>query len=152
MADAAALSARPVPRTPERVRSVRIAVAVVLAVGVVIGAVLLCWPRRTVVEVINQPPEVRYADGDNSHVAVLVHVRAPIAALQLSAGGTSSLDHYEVVLGSDPSGGYGHLVRVDATGMDPGRLTVVWTVEGAWLNYQHGHRLFVPAKSFVGGR
>jgi hypothetical protein len=119
--------------------------------GAVLAVVALWWPRTTVLKVISQPPGVQYAD-DSAHVAVLKHVRAPIAALQFSNVGNPAVDHYEVVLGRDPGGGYGHHIRIAATGADPADLTVDWTTDGAWLVYRSGHRLFVPARFFIGGR
>jgi hypothetical protein len=130
-------------------RRVRVAVAAVC--GVVVAAVVLWWPRTTVVKVFSQPPAVAYSDG-SGHVAVLKRVRAPIAGLQAAVNSRSVLDHYEVVLGRDPGGGYGHRVRVDATGLDAAELTVEWTADGAWLGYPSGHRMFVPAAGFTGGR
>jgi hypothetical protein len=122
-----------------------------LVCALVMGIGVASLPRRSVVRVIEQPPTVEYADG-STHVAVLHRVRAPIAALRLSPDTSPALDHYEVVLGRDRSGGYGHQVRLDATGLDPAELTVEWTADGAWLDYPSGHRLFVPADSFTGGR
>jgi hypothetical protein len=119
--------------------------------GVAVAVVALWWPRTTVVSVSTQPAAVTYSD-DSVHVAVVKHVRAPIAALRLSDDDASDLSHYTVVLGRDPSGGYGHHVRLDASGADPSGLTVEWTADGAWLTYRSGHRLFVPAASFTGGR
>ncbi len=120
-------------------------------VGVALAAaVALWWPRTTVVQVFQQPAGLTYADG-SSHIAVLKRVRAPVAALGLSAA-VPAADHYQIVLSRDPGGHYGHRVRLDATGVDPNGLTVEWTTDGAWLTYPSGHRLFVPAKSFIGGR
>lgn len=129
----------------------RTAIFVAAALGVLVAATILWWPRTTVVKSFSQPPSVVYSD-DSLHTVVLRHVRAPIAALRLSDDSASGLDHYEVSLGRDPSGGYGHHVRLDATDMDPTRLAVEWTTEGVSLNFESGHRLFVPAVSFVGGR
>ena len=107
---------------------------------------MLFWPRTTVVRVLHQPAGVVYGGGER--VAVLKHVRAPVVALDLLVGA----DHYDLVLGGDPQGAYGHYVRLDASGMDPSQLTIEWKPEGVWLSYPTGHRLFVPAKSFSFGR
>lgn len=121
-------------------------VAVLLAVlAVVVAAVALGWPRTTVVKVIDQPAGVAYSD-DSAHFAVVRQIRAPIAAIRPAQG------YYEVVLGRDPGGDYGHHVRFEATDLDPADLAVDWTAEGAWLGYRSGHRVFVPATFFVGGR
>jgi hypothetical protein len=132
-------------------RPVRPTLIIAAGCAVVVAAVVLCWPRTTVLKVLSQPPGVQYAD-DSTHVAVLKHVRAPIAALQFLNVDTSAVDRYEVVMGRDPGGGYGHRIRIEAAGADPADLTVEWTTDGAWLVYRSGHRLFVPAKYFIGGR
>jgi hypothetical protein len=31
-------------------------------------------------------------------------------------------------------------------------MIVEWTADGAWLGYPSGHRVFVRASSFIGGR
>jgi len=129
----------------------RTAIIVAAALGFLVVATILSWTRTTDVKTFSQPPGVVYSD-HSPHTVVLQHVRAPIAVLRLSDDSTSGLDHYEVYLGRDPSGGYGHHVRLDATDMDPTRLTVEWTTEGVSLNFESGHRVFVPAASFVGGR
>jgi hypothetical protein len=134
--------------TPRPLRT-RVVVAVVC--GAVIAGIALCWPRTSDVKAFTQPAPDLYKDG-SIHTAVLKHVRAPISALRPWADGDSDLDHYEVYLGRDPSGGYGHHVRLGATDLDPTRLTVEWTSDGAWLDFASGHRVFVPAASFVGGR
>jgi hypothetical protein len=132
------------PSSPRRFRLV----AGLLAAVVVLAAIALALglPRTTVVRTSSQPAGVVYPTDRTTHVAVLRHVRSPMAAVGLGA------DHYEVVLGRDPSGGYGHRVRVEATGADASQFTVEWTTEGAWLAYPTGHRLFVPARSFLHGR
>ena len=129
----------------------RTAIFIAAAIGILVVATILSWTRTTDVKAFSQPPGVVYSD-DSPHTVVLQHVHAPIAALRLSDDSTSGLDHYEVYLGRDPSGGYGHHVRLDATDMDPTRLTVEWTTEGVSLNFESGHRVFVPAAAFVGGR
>ncbi|WP_218617691.1 hypothetical protein [Cryptosporangium aurantiacum] len=141
---------RPLPtKQPPGLRALLGAVAVV---AVLTAVVALWWPRSSVVAVHRQPADVVYADG-HSHVAVLRHVRAPIAALRLADDASVAEDHYVLVLGSDPAGAYGHMVRLDAgTATDAERLTVVWTPEGAEITYGSGHRLFVPAALFTGGR
>lgn len=136
-----------------RTRTARLAVIAICGAVVLLVAlgIFLCTPQRSTVASFTQPAEVTYTDGGTHHV-VLQRVRAPITALGLGRNGTSALDHYEIVIGRDPSGGYGHLVRIEATGADPEQLSVQWTSEGVWLDYPTGHRLFVPAKSFTGGR
>ena len=130
----------------------RPALAGVVVLALVAGLVSAFWPRTTVVEVFRQPADVTYRDG-RQHVAVLRHVRAPIAALRLSRDSAVDADHYDLVLGSDPGGNYGHHVRLDAgTGDGVDGLAVRWTETGATLTYGSGHVLTVPARLFVGGR
>ncbi|XTZ15178.1 hypothetical protein ACQSSU_27670 [Micromonospora echinospora] len=152
MNDLADPNGPPTPVGRDRRRHPRWTVVVLaLVCCVVAAAVVLWWPRTTVVRVVDQPSEVVYADG-SAHFAVLTHVRAPIAAIRLSQDASSAVNHYAVVLGRDPGGSYGHRVRLDATGMDPTELTVEWTADGVWLSYPSGHRVFVPATHFTGGR
>jgi hypothetical protein len=152
MKDIAILSDLPAPRGPRRLsRPIRTAAAIVVVCSAVAAAIVLCWPRTTTVKVFTQPGAVVYSD-DSTHIAALKHVRAPLAALRPWADNTSDLDHYEIYLGRDPGGGYGHYVRLDATDMDPTRLIVEWKADGAWLDFQSGHRVFVPATYFIGGR
>jgi hypothetical protein len=138
--------------TASRTRPLRTAATIVVACGVLLAAgIALYWPRTTAVKTFTQPAGVVYADG-SVHTAVLRHVRAPISALQPWTDGSSDHDHYEVCLGRDPGGGYGHFVRLGATDLDPARLTVEWSADGAWLTFTSGHRVLVPAASFIGGR
>lgn len=140
-----------VPASPSRGGARRRA-GVAAAVVVVVLALAAWWPRSTVIEVYRQPGSVSYSDG-RDHVAVLRHVRAPVSALRSSGASTAAEDHYDLVLGSDTSGSYGHYVRLDAgTGDGVGNLDVEWTTEGATIRYGSGHRLFVPATLFTGGR
>ena len=149
MTDMAAPTA---PPTPDGRRRTSRLVALVVAGAVVALGVFLCWPRSSTIKTSTQPESVTYSDG-STHTAVLKRVKAPIAALGLTEAIGFVPDHYEVYLGRDPGGEYGHHLRLDAGGMDPSDMTVEWTVEGAWLTFSPtGHRTFVPADSFVGGR
>ena len=142
-----AMASVPAPERPSLAREVAGAAA---AVVVVVAAVAAWWPQTDVVEVFRG--DANYGGGQQQ-VAVLRHVRAPISALRMSPDTTSEVDHYELVLGSDPSGGYGHHVRLDvgtADGVDD--LTVQWAESGATIRYGSGHVLSVPAQLFVGGR
>ena len=111
------------------------------ALVLVFAAALVAWPRTGVVEVHTQPSTVVYAEDTATHVAVLVRTHAPVG-----------VDRHAVVLGKDPSGRYGHHVRLEATDVDPTDLSVEWVADGAWLVYGSGHRVFVPATFFLGGR
>ncbi|UQU67796.1 hypothetical protein COUCH_16630 [Couchioplanes caeruleus] len=113
--------------------------AAVLAAAAAAGLLLLTWPRTTTVRTM--PATVAYGGGSPVHVAVLRHVHAPLGT-----------DHWLVVLGSDPGGDYGHVVRLDATGVDPASVAVQWEQDAAVLVYGSGHRLSVPSRFFTGGR
>jgi hypothetical protein len=89
---------------------------------------------------------VTYGGGEG-HVAVLRRVRAPGAAIGLPV-----VDRHEWTLGRDPGGDYGHHVIFEATGADVAGATVEWAADGVSLSYRSGHRLFVPAAAFTGGR
>lgn len=112
-----------------------------LVIALTTAVAVLSWPRTNVVEVFTQPSTITYQQDAGAHVAVLRHVHAFVG-----------VDHYDVVLGRDRGGSYGHLVRLDMTGVDPTALTVEWTTEGAWLVLRSGHRVLVPADKIVGGR
>ncbi|GAA0251286.1 hypothetical protein [Cryptosporangium japonicum] len=128
----------------------RVVAGVVASVAVVLVAVAAWWPRTDVVTTFRA--DATYGDG-RQYVAVVRHVHAPITALRLSGDSSSATDHYEIVLGSDPSGNYGHYVRLDAgtaEGIDG--LTITWAEPGASIRYPSGHALYVPARLFTGGR
>jgi hypothetical protein len=112
----------------------------VAAAGVVVagGVAALTWPRTTTVKTMTAT--VDYADG-GEHLAIVQHVEAPVG-----------VDHFEVVLGRDPSGTYGHRVRLEATGLDPESVSIRWAKDNAILTYASGHQLTVPARAFTGGR
>lgn len=116
--------------------------SVIIVIG---GAIVLVWPRSTTLAVHRQPESVDYPDG-RVHVAVLRRRYSLATSLGLRS------EAYEVKLGSGADAGYGHAVRLVVTGGDPEDLVVEWEPEGAWLIYGTGHRVFVPAESFLGGR
>jgi hypothetical protein len=121
-------------KAPGRRLPLILALAVVLAAGVTV----LTWPRVTTVKTMTATE--RYGE-DGEHVAILQHVHAPVG-----------VDHWQVVIGRDPGGGYGHVVRLDASGVDPSSVVAEWGKDHATLVYGTGHRLAVPARFFTGGR
>ena len=146
------MAAPTAPTTPDGRRRTSRLVAFAVAGAVIALGIFLWWPRISTVKTSTQPPSVTYTDG-STHTAVLKRVRAPIAALGLTDTIDFAPNHYDIYLGRDPGGDYGHHLRLDATGMDPSDMTVEWAAEGAWLSFPPtGHRVFVPADSFVGGR
>lgn len=91
-----------------------------------------------------QPSSVSYSD-ERIHTATVFHRRSYLAPVV----GT---DRFEVVLGSDPNGSYGHTVRFEATDLDTSDLEVTWDEGGALITYGSGHAVRVPAAMFTGGR
>ncbi len=61
-------------------------------------------------------------------------------------------DSYRLVIGRDSSLTYGHSVDVDAETSADGVESADWTAAGVRLQFKTGHRVFVPAEYFVGGR
>lgn len=117
-----------------------------IAVAVVFGGTLLVlvWPQVSTVEEFHQPESLTYPDGQ-SHDAVLEHHYSFASEIGIRS------DRYKVRLGASAiTRGYGHVVELDVMGGDPEDLAVEWELEGAWLNYGSGHRVFVPAESFLG--
>ncbi|MDI6104748.1 hypothetical protein QLQ12_39775 [Actinoplanes sp. NEAU-A12] len=121
-----------------KARGRRVWLILALAVVLVAGVAVLTWPRVTTVKTMTA---TEHYGEDGGHVAVLKHVHAPLGT-----------DHWEIVMGRDPSGGYGHGVRLDATGVDASSVVVEWGKDDATIVYGSGHRLTVPARFFTGGR
>lgn len=119
-------------------------VVIVLAVTVIV----VWWPRTTEVETFTQPDTVTYTDGLDPHHASLYRRYSYAEDVGLPFADEK---HY-LVLGAHAPAQYGHVVEVDITGSDPTDLTVEWEPDGAWITYGTGHRLFVPADSFMGTR
>jgi len=111
----------------------------------VAAVVVLSWPHDDRVETWRQPDSVSYSD-DSAHTATVIHTYTWGSAIGLG------YDRYETVLGRDPGGSYGHGVRVKSTGVSTRPRRVHWTDKGVTLYYGHGHRVFVPADAFTGGR
>ncbi|WP_051570845.1 hypothetical protein [Cryptosporangium arvum] len=151
MSDLASPPVPPAPASvPQRPASGRVAAGVVASAAVAIVAVAAWWPQTDVVKVFRA--DATYGDG-RQHVAVVRHVHAPISALRLSGDRDTAADHYEIVLGSDPGGDYGHHVRFDAgTAEGVDGATITWSGDGASIRYPSGHSVDVPARMFTGGR
>lgn len=119
-----------------------------IAAGIVfcaVGAVGTQWHQVSVERQWVQPKTVSYSDGA-THYATVVR-RTSLAAVAGLAD-----PEILVVLGRDPSGNYGHPVRLE-TGFGQGIPSDVrWATDGVTIGYSSGHRVFVPAASFQGGR
>lgn len=120
---------------------VRVLVGAVLATLV---AVVLSWETTTVVQRVEQPSPVSYADG-SPHYLALKRYDSLGGAL---VGGARD----ELWLGRDPGLGYGHTVALDITGVDVERFEARWTDAGVEVRFASGHVVEVPAESFTGGR
>ncbi|NUP26171.1 MAG: hypothetical protein HOQ36_10670 [Nocardia sp.] len=95
-----------------------------------------------VLRVETQPAGIEY-DGSVYHVGLLrresrlLHRRLPDA----------------IMVGRYPDMGYGHPVYFEITGTrDPVLESVRWTPDGVSVHLDSGHRIFVPASAFTGGR
>lgn len=123
------------------------------AVGWMILGVLICtavvitlnWRHHERVQAWHQPDSVSYSE-DGEHTVTVFHTYTWGSVVGLG------YDRYETTLGRDPGGGYGHGVRVEFTGASTRPRRVHWTDRGVTLYYAHGHRVFVPAGAFTGGR
>jgi hypothetical protein len=131
------------PRPWQRPWLRRIVVVGVCLVALAVGLFVLQLRRPSEVQRFQQPEAVTYADG-RRHIAVLHHIETPGSMLGLSS------DHYELLLGS--SADHGHVVTIEAGGLDPTDLDVTWEPDGARVTYGSGHELFVPAEAFTFGR
>ncbi|OLT35727.1 hypothetical protein BJF79_32080 [Actinomadura sp. CNU-125] len=93
-------------------------------------------------EAERQPASVRYEDGSAHYVGVIEK-----SSLLFGRHRT-----YELYTGRDPGLGYGHFVRVEFGGEPPEIESVHWDETGIQVTFASGHRVFVPARHYVGGR
>lgn len=115
-----------------------------IVVLVLLGAVFVdtAFGHTEVRQVNTQPETVEY-DGATYHVGV---VRRESALLR-----RRSPD--EVWVSRRPDMSYGHAVAMRITGT-PDLLIreAEWRTDGVSVRFESGHELFVPARSFIGGR
>lgn len=135
---------------PPAIRRTRVKVltAVITAAVTLAGLMVITWPRTTVMAEFDQPTTVTYTDNRAHHLAVLD--RSP-----LWTGGATLLGarHHRVLYaGSDPSNSYGHFSDVSVPDGSLDGARVQWTSQGARLLLGTGQELFLPARTFVGGR
>jgi hypothetical protein len=52
-----------------------------------------------------------------------------------------------VLIGSSDS--HGHVVELEATGIDPTAFTVEWEPDGVWITDESDHRVFVYVKTLM---
>ncbi|MEV5828055.1 hypothetical protein AB0L25_21120 [Spirillospora sp. NPDC052242] len=130
----------PPPPRPSR----RAAMVGWLAFGLLLAVVIVDGPlHRTaeIGEVERQPSSVRYEDGS-------VHYAAVIEKSSLLFGRHQS---YELYTGRDPGLSYGHYVRIDFGGR-PEIESARWDETGVQVTFASRHRVFVPARHYLGGR
>lgn len=130
------------PVRPGRAAALGKALLCALA-GALLTAVLatvLWWPRTEVTYRSSAPSSIAYADG-SAHFLGLVHTYSP-----------SGRQSYRMVVGRDPGLSYGHWLDVDAALGRSGIEAVTWTESGVRVRFPSGHEVFVPARSFLGGR
>ena len=66
--------------------------------------------------------------------------------------------NYAIYVGRESSPSYGHWMKYpftedsDTISAKLSQATVEWTDDGVTLELATGHRIFVPKKSFIGGR
>ncbi|MER7209770.1 hypothetical protein ABT340_22125 [Streptosporangium sp. NPDC000239] len=112
----------------------------VLLLGVAMGVALslaASLPRSEVLHRDVQPATVAYDDG-SAHLLALVR-RSTLLG-----------ESHEIFVGRDPGLSYGHRVGLGAFAASV--RTTEWTDAGVRVFFDTGHELFVPARSFVGGR
>jgi hypothetical protein len=121
-------------------------------IGTVILVGWLFYPTERVVWQSCQPDDITYKSFDPYCLSV-IEITRPIDRFWLEQR------RYYVFIGPGtgfPS--YGHVVEHD---FFPGQkdrdtyirnCTVTWTIDGVTLEQESGHRLFIPKKSFIGGR
>ncbi|QFG26475.1 hypothetical protein [Actinomadura sp. WMMB 499] len=116
-----------------------LAFAVLLA-GVVVDG--LTHRTGVIVEAEGHPPSVRYEDGSAHYVGV-------IEKSSLLLGRHRA---YELYAGRDSGLAYGHYVRLDLNGEPPEIESTQWDETGVQVIFASGHRVFVPARYYLGGR
>lgn len=114
------------------------------AVMVVLALSFVRWPGK--IHQWDQPAGIHYGSFDPYFVAV--YEVSPVLA---------PWPRYEVFVSKPTSPDYGHLTEYgfhnaawESDYFD--RCTVDWTPDGITLTEPSGHRLFIPKKSFIGGR
>lgn len=117
------------------------AVSTALVIGAGIAADTW-FSHHEIYETNTQPESVEY-DGAIYHVGV-VRRESWLLRRRLSD---------EVWVSRDPGLSYGHVVGVDIAGNStPMMRSVQWRPDGVTVRFDSGHELFLPARSFVGGR
>ena len=127
--------------------------------GMILGAAIAAglvihWsrPTRAVLWQACQPADVTY-DGFDPYCLSVVEGDLNWTFMPLS-----TIRHTFVFVGRGTGINYGHYLDYGPQfrGQDPvaymDQATLDWTAEGITLTEPTGHRLFLPAESFVGGR
>lgn len=121
-------------------KKVRIIFASVLALAC-LAAIFLLWNRPgPVIHFSKQPSTVHYDHGD----PYVVRARG-YGPIKIWAGRQSNLAQ------SFWDFEYGHVVNIDITGCE-GITQSNWTPNGVEIVFSTDHKLFIPKRSFIGGR
>ncbi|MEU7555082.1 hypothetical protein AB0B01_22530 [Streptomyces sp. NPDC044571] len=100
---------------------------------------VLWWPRT----------EVTYR---SSAPSAIVYDRSPYFLALVHSYSLSGRDAYRLAIGRSPTPSYGHWVDVDTALGAGGIESTTWSDSGVRVRFPTGHELFVPARSFLGGR
>lgn len=106
--------------------------------------VVVSWESHSPGQAFVQPDSVTYDDDRGHRVGI-------VTEHQWFPG-----DEYLLYAGSDPGMSYGHFVELGEGplgGEGPPRITAAkWTKQGVDVTLATGHRVFIPADLFTGGR
>jgi hypothetical protein len=116
-----------------------VALATILILGALVDGELR---HTTVLGRSTQPATVRYPD----------QLRYDLAVVKVQTFLIRRDRPYELWTGRGPQPSYGHVHSFQATKGSPVIADVHWRPEGVRVRFTSGQELFVPAKSFMGGR
>ncbi len=97
-----------------------------------------------------QPLSIDYSKSGTAYVRqyhLKIVRRSPTWSFQMPT--------YEVHIDREPGEvSYGHSAALPfaLSDEDAKKCRINWTIDGVWVDQDSGHRLFVPAKAFLGGR
>lgn len=133
-----------------------------VALGLIIAGIVICIVAVAVLSARHadrvrqwrQPASVAYRAGN--HVAVRHEVVTLWHAYTWGHLVGVGYNRYEMVVGQDPSGSYGHQVPSGQTfgppTGNPSGIRVTWKSSGVVVAYPGGDHAFVPAKNLATGR
>jgi len=137
---------------PAKVIKVLLYCVLILYAPILIVAVFLYWPSGKIVAQWQQPAEIEY-DGRGPYNVTIVEKDRNWYLFMLSTDW-----NYDIYVGRESPPSYGHWIKYpfaedeDKISAKLSQATVEWTDDGVTLELATGHRIFVPKKSFIGGR